>query len=507
MIGLADYIIIALYFGGTVALGIAARGRQNDIDDYFTAGRGLSGRIGIILVGISIAPISGLSLLAVPSVCYTHGWKYFLVIPGMCIAWLVLHVWFIPRLFRGPIGSSYDFIEAHFGPGVRTAASIGFVGLRIGWMAALIYAPSVVILTMLGLDRAWTLPVNIAIGVSCTVYATIGGLRGVIVTDAVQTIVMIGGILFVAAFICLNLPVPVGQALVELQGKGAIPAPSFSFDLTEPFTVWAMLIGWSTGNLGNYMADQMAIQRFLATGSAPAAQRSFRINVYGSAVTVLLLCSIGILLKMWYSYRVDAGLPTAADKIMPYFVARELPKGVSGILMAAILAATMSAMTSGINALSASFTNDFLVRMGRKRSPRELLRFARLSSIVIGLGATLGAGYVDRLGTIMQIQIRILGSFHGPLLGCVTLVLFRAKWRAAAVIGGMVLGAAWGYTVTLSDVDPLWVGVNAWLATMFAAWLLNRLLPRREARAEMPLVSGLPNQSDSAKSESVRGVP
>ncbi|MBL9216254.1 MAG: hypothetical protein JNG83_12325 [Opitutaceae bacterium] len=493
MINVIDGLIIAGYLAATVAVGIACRGSQRDIDDYFAVGRGMRGRLATFFVGVSIAPISGLSLLAIPSIFYQHGWKYLVVLPTLPLLWYGLHRWYFPRLFAGSVRHAYDLVEAHFGPRVRTAASVMFVALRIGWMAALVYAPTLVVLTLLGLDQSWFWPVTLTVGCCCTVYAVFGGLRGVIVTDALQTLVMMAGIAFVVGFIALRSPVPVGPALAELTRSGRLPVADFSAGLAAPFTFWAILLGWIVTNGYNYTADQMAMQRFLATGSAGGASRSFAINMAGTAVTLLLLCGIGVLLAVWYAHHRDPGLPAAADRVMPYFVARELPPGISGLLLASILAGTMSAMTSGINTLAGSLTNDFLVRFGRPRPPAELLRFARWSSGAIGAAATLVAGAVHRLGTLFEIQLRILSTFQGPLLAVVTLLLLQVRVRPAPLIAGLVAGVAAGTAVTFSGVDPQWVGPAAWLVTLGAAAGLERLAPRGVAGG-----AGAGNGRDSA---------
>lgn len=481
MIDAIDYIIIGSYFAATVALGIACRGSQRNIDDYFAVGRGMGGKLATFFVGVSISPISGLSLLAIPSVFYSQGWKYLVVLPTLPLLWLFLHRVYLPRQFAKSVIHSYDLIENHFGSRVRTVAAVMFVALRIGWMAALVYAPTIVIMTMLDLEQEWLWPVTASIGICCTVYAVLGGLRGVIITDAVQTIVMMIGMAFVVGFITLRSPVPIGTALVALTGNSQIPGLDFSFSFTQPFTFWSIILGSIVINLYNYTSDQMAMQRFLATGSVQSASRSFGINMLATAITLLLLCAMGLLLRIWYVYHPDPGLPLSADRVLPYFVARELPSGISGLLMAAILAGTMSAMTSGINTLSGSLTIDFLVRFGKTRTPDQLLRFARWTGCAIGVAATVAAGSVHRLGTIFEIQLRILSTFQGPLLGCVTLILLRSRIRPASIIAGMVAGAVVGYAITCTAADPQWVGPGAFLGTILTAFVSDRLVPGRNS--------------------------
>lgn len=472
-----DCIIVVAYLLGAVAIGIVSRGRQKNIDDYFTAGRGLGGRIGMILVGLSIAPISGLSLLSIPSVSYEHGFKMLAVALSMPVIWGILHYVFLPKFIRDDVRSSYDIIELQYGPGVRTLASIVFVALRVGWLAALVYAPTLTALTVLGLDASWFWPVNLAIGISCTIYTMLGGIRGVIVTDAVQTAMMLFGVAFVICYVTLQLPVGLPEALGSLRAAGQLPIADFSLDPSIPFTFWALFIGLTLTNLSSYMGDQMQLQRFLATGSPRAASRAFGLNVAGTLFNLSMLVTMGVLLRVWYLHYPDPSLPKAADRILPYFVAHSLPPGISGLLMASVLAATMSAMTSGINALSGSLTNDFWVRFGPRRTEKQLLRFARLSSLGVGLCATIAAGFVERLGTIFEIQNKIMGSFFGPLLACMFLVIYRVRLRPGSVIAGMLLGASASLLVAYSSADPLWITPVTFSATFISACVIDALFP------------------------------
>ncbi len=138
----------------------------------------------------------------------------------------------------------------------------------------------------------------------------------------------------------------------------------------------------------------------------------------GVIPVICLLAAVGLSLAMWYHYMPDPNLPKMVDKIFPYFIATQLPVGIAGLLLAAILAATVSSMTSGINALAATVTVDFRMRLGTKLTARQQLRFGKITSLIIGLLATLAAGIVSRLGTIFDITQILLGLFLGPLLVC-----------------------------------------------------------------------------------------
>jgi SSS family transporter len=478
-----DLLIILVYLTGTVYLGIKCRGKQDTIDDYFTAGGGLRGPLATVLVGLSIAAtlFSGISFLAYPSVAYSNGLGVILILIDLPIFWIIVRFWFLPRYLATKTTHPYDVIEKRFGYGVRTTASVMFVLLRIGWMATLIYAPTLIILAAAGLGQSWFWPVVLAIGLSCTAYTTLGGIRGVIVTDAIQFIIIAAGIAFVIGYIFFNIPVTLSRVFTDLASEGYLQLLDFSFNPLETFTVWTILIGILLANLSSYIADQMSLQRYLSLDSVQSASRSFAVNLTGAGIVLVLLVFVGLMLNSWYRYVADAALPETADKILPHFVATQLPSGLAGLLLAAILAATMSSMTSGINALAGSLTIDFHARSktGRTRSSKELLPFARYSSLAIGLIATLCAGFVGSLGSIFEIAQALLGVFLGPLLSVMFFAVTRIQVRPTALVAGMLAGCLAGWIIVFSPaISSVWTAAGAFfIASVIPA--IDTLASRR----------------------------
>ena len=471
MLKTLDLIIIAVYLLGVIAIGLRARGDQQNAEDYFTAGGGMGSAFGSVLVGLSIAAtlFSGISFLAYPSVVYTHGIILFMGVALFCMpaAWLVLR-WFLPRFLAHQYTQPYDVVEHKFGPHTRTLAAVMYVMMRIGWMAALIYAPSLAIMAAAGLDAAWFWPIVLTIGLTSTVYTVFGGIRSVIVTDAIQFCIIALGIALTIGFILWRIPVPIGEAVTDLNSTGHFHWLDFTIDPQAPLTFWTVSIGVTVANIGAYIADQMSLQRYLAGGNPKAALRSFTINVAGVLVVLSLLVGVGLAINAWYRTVEDPNLPTKIDDIFPYFLASQLPAGISGLLLAALIAATMSSMTSGINTLAGAITIDFRTRLGGPISPKQQLRFGRWASLVIGLASTAAAGLVNKLGTLFDLTQIILGVFAGPLLVCVLLSVSHTRASGRWMSIGLIAGCAVGWFAAFSSaIAPLWVAPCA--ATTTAA--------------------------------------
>lgn len=468
-----DYTLIVLYLGVTIALAVGFRGRQSSARDYFIAEGGLRGFFGSVLIGFSIAAtlFSGISLLAYPSIFYTNGAVVFVTLVSFPLFWLVLRYWFLPRFFARQPHYPYQIIEDRFGMKVRLLASGMFVALRVGWMSVLIYAPSLIVITAAGLDEGWLWPVIILIGGACTLYTTAGGIRGVIVTDAMQFAIMLFGVLFVIGYILLNIGLSPAELVAGWKERGQWRFFDFSLDPTKAFTVWTLGIGVTLSGLSSYVGDQMSLQRYLTSGSLEAAKRSFAFNVVGAGSMVALLAVTGMLLSAWYAHFPDSALPEAGDKVFPHFIATVLPSGVTGLIIAAVLAATMSSLTSGVNSLAGCLTNDFILPTGWIQEGRPLLFCGRCLTVVVGAAATVGAGFVGRLGTIFDIAQKLYGVFMGPLLACMVLAILPIRVRTWTLVAGPLIGVAAGVAGARSEIAPAWTSTCAFLAAMLLPML------------------------------------
>jgi len=491
MLSTLDLILIVIYLAATIAIGLIARGRQQTASDYFAAGGRLSGVVGTILVGLSVAAtlFSGISFMAYPSVIYNGGFILYPWVLLVCfpVTWIML-AWFLPRYLSRSIrhapdgeqvGQPFDVIEQRFGGGARLVAAAMYVLLRIGWMGALIYAPTLAIMAAAGLGDGWFWPVILTVGISSTIYTMFGGIRGVIVTDAMQFIIIIVGVALVALIAFGQLPVTAGEAWQQVISSGQLDVIDLSLSPAAGLTVFTICIGVTVANLSNYIGDQMSLQRYLATGNTRDALRSFAVNVAGVYVVLTLLMLLGMGLYLFYRNTPDASLPESADKVFPHFIATQLPVGVSGLLLAALLAATMSSITSGINALAGTITLDLWPRLVDKLNPDTELRFARVVSLIIGLLATFAAGFVQLLAADLFSMIQaLLGVFAGPLVVVVTLSVMRHRLKPMPMILGMIVGCILGATIALSDsIASLWTAPATALTTLLVCVALSPLWP------------------------------
>jgi len=474
---LLDYLIIAIHFIASVSIGIAFRGKQRDINDYFTSSGGFGGIFGTILIGFSIAAtlFSGISFLAYPSVIYTSGLRVFPVVISLIPSYFVLRYWFLPRYLSHGNRQPYEHIDRQYGKNVRYVTSILYILYRVGWMGALIYVPTLMIIAAMQLSEGWFWPLVLVIGLSSTLYTVIGGIRGVIVTDALQFVIILFGIFFCLIYIVFNIDIPAGRVFADLKADGALTLFDFSFDLSQTFTVWTIGIGLTITNLAIYTGDQMSLQRYLASSTPKSATQSFGTNILGATLVLILLFLVGLSMSAWYRYHPDPNLPVVADKVFPYFAATQLPSGTAGLLIAAILAATMSSMTSGINALAGSITSDFYAPTHQNKTKTEMLRFARWTSLGIGVAATLVSGFIQHLGSIWDITQTLGGTLLGPVFVIVLIATLRWKVRPGALMLSLPLAFVIGILISRTDVSTLWI-IPCTITTTVAVPWLDRIL-------------------------------
>jgi len=475
--GILDIVIIAAYMIVAVALGLSSRGKQSTTEDYFTTRGRMTGVLRSAQVGLSLAAtlFSGISFVAYPSVVYEHGIVMFMSAISFPVAWIVLRTWFLPRYLKwsGHARHPYDIIEHQFGRHVRTMAASMYILLRLGWVALLLYAPSLILLAAMGLGNQWLWPVLLTVGLTGTLYTVVGGIQGIIVTDAFQFLSVISGLLAIVVYVIWHLPAPLRQVFEVLRAHGSFRILNLSLNPSDSFTLWAIVLGSTIDNLSAYVADQMSLQRYLATGNARDASRSFMFNVVGIVLILALLTIVGLALVAWYHFNRPADLPAQADDILPYFIAHQLPSGVAGMIIAAILAATMSSMTGGVNTLAGAITMDFRQRMGARLSADDQLKFAKRCSIAIGVVATLLSGVVHHLGSVFQIAERLLGVFSGPLFAVMAMAVLNVRLHRHAVLLSLIVGTTVGWCVVFSSAGVLWTSTATTLVTLITALVVS----------------------------------
>jgi len=454
-----DYLVLAAYLAGIACIGALAHRDQKNTRDFLLAGRSMPWPL--VAISIVASFISGISYIGLPAEIRSHGLgfavyalAYVFVIP------VVLRV-FLPFYARQNITTAYEYLEGRFSRGVRKFASGMFIFWRLLWIATVIYVPSLVISTVTGLPF---LPAVMVIGILTTIYTALGGMKAVIWTDFTQFFVMFGGALLAIGFIAHAIPGGIAGITGEAVRGGRIAMLDLSLQPTIRITLWGALAGGFFANLSVFGVDQLVIQRYLTIRSAADLRRTYLLNSAALFVVVTVLAFLGLSLYAFYQ-RYPALLPPTVppDHVLPWFIAHQFPAGLTGLLVASILAATMSALSAGINAVTTAVFNDFL--------PGGELARARLLTFGVGLFSTILASIVGKLGTVMEIAVRLIDGFAGPLLGIFLVGIFSRTVMAAAIWPAAVVGVAVTAAVNFfSPISFMWYSPIGCVTTLVCAF-------------------------------------
>jgi SSS family solute:Na+ symporter len=436
---LVDWIVVAMYAIGMLAVGRYYGRRNETADDYHLGGR----RMSPFAVGLSLFATltSSLSYLALPGEMVKNGpmvLAQFVAFPliAVVVGWTL-----IPFIMKQQVTSAYEILETRFGVSVRMVGSLMFLTMRLAWMASILYATSDKVLSpLLGLGPAATVGAAITMCIITMIYTAEGGLRAVVVTDALQSLIMLGGAIAVIVIISVDL----GGVLVWWPREWAPhwAKPQFWPDSTTRMTFLGAAISTFAWYVCTCGSDQMAIQRSLSTRDAAAARRSLKTTLYAEALVGVLLGMVGLAVVAYFTAHPELltdqiNLREGADKLFPRFVVVGLPFGMTGVIIAAILSAAMSSLASGMNSSCAVITEDFIGRLrSEPLTDGERIRLARSISVVIGIVVILLSLLVSRVeGNLVDLCYRVVNLLVAPLFVLFFLAIF-VNW--ATTFGALI---------------------------------------------------------------------
>jgi SSS family solute:Na+ symporter len=481
-----DYIVVMVYFCVVFTIGLYMSRRQKTTADYFVARRRIPGwAVAFTMMGTMI---SSVTFVGHPGAVFAK--SFWLEVGSLGVPVVLLFVvFFIVPFYRRAVGvSAYEYLEKRFGYFARFYASFAFVILRLMDMGFTLYTTAIVTEVMTGwpMDR-----VIIGLGLFTMFYTMIGGIEGVIWTDVVQGFILIGGCVLMVAMLLFES----GHGPLEVIGTAwdggkfnlgnfdAHPATLYGSE----YTFWMLLLCGMFGLGRSYVTEQNMVQRYLVARTDREAQRGALFGAFVCLPIWLTFAFIGAL--MWAFYQISGqALPDEIvkkpDSILPYFVANQLPTGVVGLILAAILAVTQSSTSADLNSVATVVTTDYFGRWLPKTKDKTQLLFGRAVVLVAGIVITwVALQLVQTRGRAVLETGAVLGSIiAGGTLGLFGLgFLCRRATKQGTYIGmvACLLYTAWA-TITgpLHDklglqLEPIWrFNMNPLLIGMFTHFVL-----------------------------------
>src|SRR3954470_8466471 len=368
-----DFVIIAVYLIGITLFGMRFRKRQRTLRDYFLAGRDIPWWA--IALSIVAAETSTLTIISIPGLAYDTNLTFLQVVMGYVVGRFIISFVLLPHYFRGELFTAYELIERRFGPHLRTLTSGLFLLTRAAAEGVRVYAVSIVVSIALGTGEIASIAI---ITILTLIYTFEGGLAAVIWTDVIQTAIYVGGTLAGVATIIHYVPGGWSHIHQIAAASGKLRVFDFTPTLWKPYTFWAGLIGGAFLTTASHGTDQLIVQRLLAARS----QRQSVLALLSSGAAILFQFGLFLLLgvMLFAYYMVPSAHFGKADRIYPTFIVTQMPHGISGLLIAAILAAAMSNLSAALNSLSSSSVIDFYLGKHPQARDAEKVRLSRIAT-------------------------------------------------------------------------------------------------------------------------------
>lgn len=436
-----DLGVICAYLVGITWFGAHFRHSQKSLKDYFLGGR--STPWWAIAFSIVSAETSTLTVIGTPALAFYGNFGFLQVVMGYLLARIVISLLFLPHYFKGELYTAYELMQRRFGLRLRRLTAGTFLLLRALAEGVRVFAISIVVAIVLGMGEV---PSIIVIVCLTLFYTFEGGMTAVIWTDVVQMILYVAGAV-VSLFVILDhIPGGLAYVLNAAAEAGKLQVFDFGFSLTSEFfgktyTFWAGVLGGCFLTTASHGTEQLMVQRLLAARS----QGEARLALFASWVVIFFQFSLFLLIGtvLWVFYH-DSGLtpPSPPDRIYPQYIWQNLPVGVAGLVIAAILAAAMSNLSAALNSLSSTTIMDFYKLRRPGLEEKHYLRLARIATLCWG-AVLLAIGILARnVKSVLEAGLGIASILYGALLGVFLLGLLNKRASERSAMIGMSAGMA-----------------------------------------------------------------
>ncbi|MEL6108053.1 MAG: sodium/solute symporter [Planctomycetota bacterium] len=465
--GALNYIVLFGYLATMLGIGVHFTRKNKNTNDYFRGGQ----NIPWWAAGCSIfaTMLSSLTFTGIPSKSFAQDWVYAVgnfTIPVVAIIAVYAAMPFFRRI---DATSAYEYLEKRFSRSVRWFGSISFMLFHVFRMA--------VVMSLTGLVLSIATPLTPAqsvllMGTLSILYCTLGGIEAVIWTDTIQTFVLMGGAVLAFCLLVVGIDGGFGGFVTAANDADKLNLANFHWDATQSqIAFWVIVVGGIAQNLSSYTADQAVVQRYMTTATNRLAARSIWTNAVLTVPSTLLFFGIGTALFAFYQTHPDRLDPSATtDQVFPLFIAREMPAGVAGLIVAGVFAAAQSTVSTSMNSTATALVTDFLRPLRCCKTEQGFLNAARFATLLFGLvGTLIGLLFVDPdIKSLFDEFIKVIGLFMGVLGGLFLLGAVVQRANAAGAICGGFVGAcvmAWlwsstsvnGYLYTAAGVSSCFI--------------------------------------------------
>ena len=454
-----DYIVLFAYLIATALLGVWLGRGQRSTSDYFLGGRHLPWWA--LSFSIVATETSTLTFIGVPAFAYDRNLTFLQLAVGYVIGKILVSFFLIPAYFKGDIQSAYEILTFRFGPKVKNLSAGLFQVNRTLADGVRLFATALVLSVVTRISDVWTV---VIIGVITIIYTFYGGMKAVVWNDVLQLLIYIVGA--VIAFFLLLDRIPGGWQEISLLAAESdkFQIVDFSFSLENPYTFVGAILGGAFLAFATHGTDQMMVQRYLSCSSRAKSQQGLILSGIIVLGQFLLFLVIGVLLFSFYEHFSSSTPPTDSQRVFPVFIVEEMPRGISGLVIAAVFAAAMSTLSSSLNSLASSTLNDFYRPYLAPGAPEEhYIRMSRFFTAGWGVVLIAVSLLARNWGSVLEVGLGITSVVMGSVLGAFLLKQWTRVRSETAGLIAMISGLGVVILVHLN-------GVYAWGLLPVVAW-------------------------------------
>lgn len=460
MLSIYDYIVLIAVLVVSGGIGIYYRitgGKQKTTTEYLLADRSMSALP--VSFALMASFMSAITLLGVSTESYQFGILFVVINISYILTTPLAAYLYLPVFYKLQTTSVYEYLELRFGKTTRLVTSIAYSTQMILYMGIVLYAPALALEALTGIDKSIAI---LAIGLVCTFYSTIGGMKAVIITDVFQSFLMFGAV-FSICITAIVMAGGVSEVWKTADAAGRIEFLNFDMDPTTRHSWWSLIIGGGIIYLSLYGVNQTQVQRLLTVKTLKSAERSLWLNL--PILSALSFSTLFSGLSIYYYYKdcdpLLNGRITTRDQMMPLFVIDTMGKypGLAGLFVSGIFSGSLSTVSSSVSSLAAVTLEDYLkpaylLLMKKPMLETNTTLPSKIMACFYGIVCIGLAFLAGSLGGVLQASLTIFGVVGGPLLGVFTLGMFSTKPNQKGVISGFLLGLIFGFVVGFGGPKP-----------------------------------------------------
>jgi SSS family solute:Na+ symporter len=478
-LGLTDAIEVMLAVAMLFVIAYIAGKKESDTSDFFLGKR----RVPMIIACLSFVAteVSAVTIVSVPAVGYSENWQYLQFFVGSAAARIFVAFLFIPVFYKFNCTSIYEFLRHRFGPPTQYTGSIFFFITRLVGSGVRLYAACLAVSFIMHWKLYPTLLLFTAVSIA---FIAFGGIKAVVWSGAYQAIVFYVAGIALIAYLVSHIGASMSDLWQVADSAGRLSVFNFKFSLNDPTTFWAGTANAFFLCLAVFGTDQELVQRLLTVDTRKTSQKAIIATIFASLPITLIYLTIGTLLFAFYKLNPMAAAPAEAKNVLSHFVVNFLPAGLKGLILAAVILASID---SPLASLSASFVTDiYRPLLNRWASERHYLFVSRAGVVGFGLVLAVIGFACQPVQTILWFAFQIVSITGGSLLGIFLLgTLTGSRFSNAGNIIAMTTSAlSMAALLILSEMDivPIawsWLIVIGTILTFTLAYLLGKIQNRR----------------------------